>query len=197
MDLSTSETADPRVVRTRRLLEDALYDLMAEQPYPEITVKDIAARATVNRATFYAHFADKDALFRDLLRNALDRMLAARLGDDHPSLEERLDAILLAVFEHADWLAGECRSAKHGRDAPLPEVELQLYLEQIARDYVGSLEREGGASIEDPETVALAVSAMVARVATAWSRWVERPPLDQMVTRLRAMVSATIEAAPV
>ena len=55
--------ADPRVKRTRKLLEDALMELLAEKSFDAITVQDIADRSTVNRATFYTHFVDKYELF--------------------------------------------------------------------------------------------------------------------------------------
>ena len=53
---------DPRVKRTRQLLLQALDELAAEKDIRSISVQDIAARATLNRATFYAHFRDKEAL---------------------------------------------------------------------------------------------------------------------------------------
>ncbi|MBI4304912.1 MAG: TetR family transcriptional regulator, partial [Chloroflexi bacterium] len=45
---------DPRVKRTRKLLHDAFDSLLSEKSFEAITVQDIAERATVNRATFYA-----------------------------------------------------------------------------------------------------------------------------------------------
>ena len=50
---------DPRVKRTRQLLQQAFMSLMMEGRFRDITVQEIADRATVNRATFYAHFEDK------------------------------------------------------------------------------------------------------------------------------------------
>jgi AcrR family transcriptional regulator len=53
--------ADPRVKRTRQLLLQAFTAVLAEKrSIPSITIRDITQRATVNRATFYAHFEDKD-----------------------------------------------------------------------------------------------------------------------------------------
>ena len=63
---------DPRVRRTRKLLESALRELLRERSYDEISVSDIAERATVNRATFYAHFLDKQDLATTMLREDLE-----------------------------------------------------------------------------------------------------------------------------
>lgn len=60
---------DLRVKRTKKLLADALKDLMSEKPFEKIKVVDICERALVHRATFYAHFEDKYQLLRYCIRN--------------------------------------------------------------------------------------------------------------------------------
>lgn len=53
---------DPRTVRTRKLIVEAFNQLIISKSFEQITVKDITEQATINRATFYAHFVDKYAL---------------------------------------------------------------------------------------------------------------------------------------
>ena len=53
---------DRRILRTRKLLGEALIALIQEKDYSEITIQDIADRANVNRVTFYLHFRDKQDL---------------------------------------------------------------------------------------------------------------------------------------
>ena len=62
MDAAACEQFDPRVRRTRQLLQQALDKLLQTKDFENISVQDIAEAATVNRATFYDHFADKFAL---------------------------------------------------------------------------------------------------------------------------------------
>ena len=50
--------SDRRVRYTRMVLKQALLSLMLERPITRITVTEICERAEVNRATFYAHYAD-------------------------------------------------------------------------------------------------------------------------------------------
>jgi hypothetical protein len=64
---SSMNEADPRVKRTRKLLRDAFVALLAERRFHRISVQDIAERATVNRASFYAPFVDKCELLDDVL----------------------------------------------------------------------------------------------------------------------------------
>jgi AcrR family transcriptional regulator len=54
---------DRRVRRTRDTLGDALFALMQEKGFDEITVQDVLDRAGVGRSTFYVHYRDKDDLF--------------------------------------------------------------------------------------------------------------------------------------
>ena len=82
---------DPRIARTRGLLQDALLALARERDLDEIAIGDIADRATINRSTFYQHYADKDTLLAD----ALDAQ-ASRAGAD---LADLADPALLAACD--------------------------------------------------------------------------------------------------
>ena len=53
---------DLRVVRTRKLLCKALFELLEEVPFDKISVTDICDKAMVHRATFYNHFESKEHL---------------------------------------------------------------------------------------------------------------------------------------
>jgi len=55
---NTKSKVDPRVIRTRQLIKDALIDLLQEMDINKITVNRIAERATINRVTFYLHYND-------------------------------------------------------------------------------------------------------------------------------------------
>ncbi len=61
---------DRRVQKTRKLLQDALIDLVAEKGYEAVSIREILDQANVGRSTFYAHFQDKD----QLLHSILDRL---------------------------------------------------------------------------------------------------------------------------
>lgn len=45
-------------IRSRKLINDALADLLQEKPLDKITVTDVVNRADINRGTFYAHYRD-------------------------------------------------------------------------------------------------------------------------------------------
>src|SRR6202451_1433894 len=74
---SETETTDPRILRSRRMFMDSLARLLMKKELEDISVQEIADEATLNRATFYLHYSDKNALlqamtesrFRDLIES--------------------------------------------------------------------------------------------------------------------------------
>ncbi|MEM7028948.1 MAG: TetR/AcrR family transcriptional regulator [Chloroflexota bacterium] len=64
---------DRRATRSKRLIANALRELALEKDYQKITIRDIVERADVGRATFYAHFEDKNDLNRFVV---LERFMA-------------------------------------------------------------------------------------------------------------------------
>jgi AcrR family transcriptional regulator len=93
---------DPRVERTRHNLRVALLELADEHGYRAVTVGDIAARASVNRATFYRHYEDKEDLAADVFIRAnveAGRVAPILEGQRVVDVEARVDSETL-VFEH-------------------------------------------------------------------------------------------------
>ena len=64
---------DRRVQKTRKLLQDALIELVAEKGYESVSIQEILDKANVGRSTFYAHFQDKEQLLHSIL-NRLDEL---------------------------------------------------------------------------------------------------------------------------
>ncbi len=63
------KTDDLRVRRTRELLQHALLEVTSEKGFANVTVRDIAERAGVNRSTFYRHYLDKYALLKEYMED--------------------------------------------------------------------------------------------------------------------------------
>ncbi|HEX7823198.1 MAG TPA: helix-turn-helix domain-containing protein [Sphingobium sp.] len=66
---------DARMQRSRRVLRDALLALLEEKPFDQITVREITARAKVGYATFFRHYASKEALLHDLAAGQISDLL--------------------------------------------------------------------------------------------------------------------------
>jgi AcrR family transcriptional regulator len=72
---SVAEVVDPRVEKTRASIAAAFAALLMRRPYDRIRVSDIARKAAVGRATFYAHFGSKDALLQAELVRVISHTL--------------------------------------------------------------------------------------------------------------------------
>jgi AcrR family transcriptional regulator len=94
---------DRRIERTRLLLRGALTSLIQEKGFEVLTVQEIIDRANVGRATFYAHFDNKDDLlasgFEDLRESLRARQREAMYRGR--SIEERVLAFSHEMFAHA------------------------------------------------------------------------------------------------
>lgn len=62
---------DRRSLRTKKMIRNALSELIEEKGFNDISITDIAARADINRGTFYLHYNDK----YDLLKKIEDEII--------------------------------------------------------------------------------------------------------------------------
>ena len=58
-----SKAPDRRIQRTRKVLHEALVQLIFEKGNDKVTVQAVLDRANVGRSTFYAHYQDLEDLF--------------------------------------------------------------------------------------------------------------------------------------
>lgn len=94
-----SASSDRRVQRSQQALLQALVDLMIEQGFEKTTIAQIAERANVGRSTFYAHFADKEALLRESLLGLRAFLCSADAGSSRAGVHPAL-AFSLPMLEH-------------------------------------------------------------------------------------------------
>lgn len=157
---------DPRIVRTRQLLREALVALLREKDFEVITVQDIADRATVNRATVYAHYQDKYDLLADAIRAAflevLDRWMEERVvTEDGPR------QMLLAVCDFLGELEGKCKDGPRNRMCePFLEAQVKEVLRELLLPWV-----QGGDEADQAELRATLWSWSI--YAAAWE-WLNR-----------------------
>lgn len=85
MDNSEDRSTDKRVQRTRAAIHATFRDMICEMDAPQITVKELAARAGINRKTFYLHYPSIEALFESMLQQIAEGYFdeMAELAPDH------------------------------------------------------------------------------------------------------------------
>ena len=62
----TKPSHDRRVKYTKMVLRESLIKLLEHKPIERITIKEICDDADINRATFYAHYADQYDLLKQI-----------------------------------------------------------------------------------------------------------------------------------
>src|ERR1039457_4523486 len=174
------ESTDPRILRSRRMLMEALVRLLIHKEFEDISIQEIADEATLNRATFYLHYPDKNALLQAMTA-ARFRDLIARRGISFTDCDGALRAIALGV---CDYLAETTRCPGQLARIPLegsiiPVVE-GMFKEGLAR-------HEMAAGI-DAALLATPAAWAVFGAARLWFQTPDRIPAEQMAAKIEAMV---------
>lgn len=182
---------DPRTTRTRQLLFDAFRSMLAEKSFEEITVQDIAERATVNRATFYAHFADKYALGDTLMREGFTRILQKRLSDGAAAPYDYLHSLFLAITDHWTELHGQCRPSYRMFES-LVESQIKGLLFENIRSWME--EHSNAGSRQDREMIATIVSASLYGAAMQWTQIRRTESAEGFAKKAVPVVAASLQA---
>ncbi|SFE07708.1 DNA-binding transcriptional regulator, AcrR family [Paenibacillus catalpae] len=100
---------DPRVLRTRQLIREAFRELLQSKGFDSITINDIAQKATINRATFYAHYLDKYALLEEITEQAFREMIPEEVMDALEFTDEICDQLILLTHRYLIDFHQKCR----------------------------------------------------------------------------------------
>lgn len=127
---------DWRTLMTRRIIRDALLDLLQTTPYTRITVTMLCRQAEITRAIFYLHYENIDEVLDEILNEALR---ISELDDLYNRNMERMTSITntseqVTDEQNHDTLLPACqRAAADPRYRPLfmDEALSQLILNKI------------------------------------------------------------------
>jgi AcrR family transcriptional regulator len=131
-----------RVARTKAAIEDAFVQLVLERGYERVAVEDISDRADLARATFYAHYPNKEAVLLAVSNRLTEDLMQRIAYQDGPWNVVRRGAIQTAYKHAADnpGLYRACMSDARTRQAYLSI--LSRYAEQNFRDRLAALGRQ-------------------------------------------------------
>lgn len=93
------QTDNRRVSMTKRLMKDALLELLEQTELSNISVTAVCEAANINRSTFYNHYASPSDLLREIEQEVLDCIPALPLHLDHQGEEQLLQATT-AFFDY-------------------------------------------------------------------------------------------------
>jgi AcrR family transcriptional regulator len=192
MNESTQEILDPRIRRTRLLLQEALGTLLETTEFEKISVQDIAEAATVNRATFYDHYPDKFALLECMVGTRFQELLAKR-GVEFNGCSSALKAIALGVCDYLSELPGLACSRQRQME---PHLESSV-IAVVRNMLLEGLRQYPPANGVSPEMMATTVSWAIYGAAKEWVRTPERVPSEEIVDTVVGLVGPIMGAGSV
>ena len=171
-------------IRSRKLINAALADLLQEKPLDKITVTDVVNRAQINRGTFYAHYADIPDVINHLIQQTFSQIQEALSGQDYAVTDiprvllSRLQAFL---EEDLDFY----RKIMSSSAAPL----MQEQLVKIVLEYLSQREAEFG--FRDHEQYMLVMRFCAGGLSNLYRDWFAGDlsfPLDELTCRAEELL---------
>jgi AcrR family transcriptional regulator len=191
MPISDCQVRDPRIRRTRKLLQGALGTLMQTKSFDEISVQDITEAATVNRATFYDHYTDKYALLDALVAGGFHELLYERNLRYETGCSAALSPIIQAT---CDFLAQGHSGGVCERQTAFASLMDAAIVAAIRRLLMEGLERAHPSGFP-LEILASAASWAITGGVKQWLSMPDRPPAETFVPQLLQLVLPMLNAA--
>lgn len=174
---------DPRVKRTRKLLQQAFTELLREKSFAGISILDITERATVNRATFYAHFPDKYALLDSMIREQFQQMVTSQFPPAPRWGEANLRILIRASFEFLSGVHHFCKPS----DTHLDLLVGQAVQQEIAHILLDWLKQVQGLKTSPRvrlKTVVSAMSWVIFGTVVEWTYNEQASSLEEMTNQI-------------
>jgi AcrR family transcriptional regulator len=204
--VNPSTTSEPPLVdglrqrkkdSSRRAIEDAAWELFAEQGYEETSINDIAERANVAPRTFFRYFPTKEAVMYPQFDELLDsvRIEFRKRPADEPvitSLFESFEVLGGSLEGQASRARARMEMMKRPGHKPPGTEYFRARLAETTAELV--LEREGDG--EDARMRARLASGVVSLlIDTAHNCWIEagaHEPLHDVGDRCRQVMGDMI-----
>src|SRR6202043_369985 len=153
----------------------------------DVSVQEIADEATLNRATFYLHYADKNALL-DAMTESRFRNLIERRAITFTDCNGALRAIALGVCDYlAESTGCPTQLARMALEGSIIPVVERMFKEGLAHH-----EMAPGA---DPALLATTAAWAVFGAARRWFQTPNRIPAGEMAARIETMVNPVLFGA--
>lgn len=174
-----------------------MLSLIQEKGFEALSVKDIIDRANVGRATFYAHFENKEDLLVsgfDGLRVSLKRLQREALSRGS-GVEERVFAFSHEMFAHANEYRDVFRAMVGKQSGAVVEQLLHKILLDLVRDDVKAIASRSDSGPVPVETVAQFVAGGLFGLLIWWVNGRMRLSVEEVNRVFRRLAIPALEAA--
>ena len=177
---------DPRTVRTRGLLMEALRVLLQNKDIHDISVKEITTQATLNRATLYDHYRDKNELFEEVIRSDFHKEVCTEQSPEK-TFEENLRSTIESTFDFISSMHLNCTGRSKQAKSMIESI-IQEQLAIIIVKHKSSLSNYRTDFQNDLEATALSWS--IYGVCLNWVHNKMGKPKDEYVNELMVIIES-------
>lgn len=180
-------------VRSRKLIKEALADLLQEKPLDKITVTDVVNRAQINRGTFYAHYTDIPDVIQHLIHQTFSNIQEVLSQPPLPIMDiphallSRIQKILEEDLNFYQKILGSSASAL-----------MTEQLVQITMDYL--LQQEEAFGIKNHEQYILMIRFCAGGLSNLYYDWFAGKldfSLDELTRQAEALLSGIITSSQI
>jgi AcrR family transcriptional regulator len=192
MPISDCEVRDPRIRRTRQLLQGALTTLMQTKGFDEIAVQDITDAATVNRATFYDHYTDKFSLLEATVGGGFHALLHQRNVLFDGTCPSAASAIILAACDYLTQTHAGSACNRQSAFEPLIDAAMTTAIRRVLEKGMAKLNDNSAVS---PEMAAMAASWAIYGAVKQWFYTPNHPSAEEIVPSILQLVLPILQNA--
>ncbi len=176
-------------IRSRKLIQKALADLLHEKPLGKITVTDVVRRAEINRGTFYAHYSDIPDVIHHLIEEIFssirEQVLDAPIGPTDLSH---------AVLSHIQGILESDLDFFRKVMASSASVLIEQELVQLALDYL--IQNEEKFSTQEHDQYLLTIHFCAGGLTSLYWEWLAGKidlSLDELTRRAEVLLNHFID----
>jgi len=192
---TSGKKLDPRVLRTRKLIESSFIELLEEKDFQSITIQDITDRATINRSTFYAHFDDKYMLFDHLIRQTFMQTIKSKVPLSAEYSMNNLRSLIIAVCDYLTQLNRQyCPTDLQFKLVIETQVQSQLY--EILLKWNKPLQTDIADLNPSSELTASMLSWSIYGIGLQWSQLGELTSVEEVADQALVLLSGALISSP-
>jgi AcrR family transcriptional regulator len=193
---------DPRIRRTRELLQQALARLLESHDFDNLSVQEITDAAGVNRATFYAHYPDKFALLECVVASRFNALLTHRGIVFDGGCSSVLQSIILGVCDFLTQTLSQEIPQPAANTPAYPQNQMAPHLESaivsvVRRMLLDGIKRHPPASGDAPALIAAAASWAIYGAAREWVNTPNRPTSTEIAATVYRLIAPLLHPEPI
>lgn len=184
------QKTDLRVIKTRKALTNAFWQMLGEKKFEDIAVNGLCDRAMVRRATFYKHFADKFEFFAFVVREKqaeFDAQIRQQKDDARPH------SFYLGIIQHTlDFLNSNEKLVQTVLESNMLPTVLDILSKQITIDITQKLKEDAQNGVPHPASPEVMAQFFTGALVYTARWWVTQKKVSEaeLMEELTCLLSA-------